>query len=163
MTRAVFAIMTGLLCALAGVKHAASLKGTASRLSRWVQVLTHLALLLRQGVLSLPEAMCAAADASLPPDRLLREIAARIHASPLLTLTDAYRQTGAEGAEEELLLRLFARLGRGTKESRVLAAEQTAAEMRLLADEAAAKAAKDARLWQTLGLTGGVCLTILLL
>jgi len=62
-----------------------------------------------------------------------------------------------------VLARLFTRLGRGTKESRRLAAEQTAEEMTLLAQHAGNRAEKDARLWQTLGFVGGACLTILLL
>lgn len=163
MSRAVVAVMAGLLCALAGVKHAASLKGDASRLSRWVQLLRRLALLLREGTMSIPEALCAAADGPHPPDRLLRDVAARVIASPMTTLEDALVQSVGDCLEKDALIRLFTHLGRGSKESRVLALEQSAEELRLLAQTAAEKAEKDAKLWQTLGFTGGICLTILLL
>lgn len=163
MSRAVAAVMAGLLCTLAGIKHAASLKGDAARLSRWVQLLSRLALLLREGTLSIPEALCAAADGPHPPDRLLRDIAARVAASPMTTLAEACGASSGACPEQDALSRLFTHLGRGSKESRVLAVEQAAAEMHLLAQSAAEKAEKDAKLWQTLGFTGGICLTILLL
>ena len=163
MSRAVLAVMAGLLCALAGVKHAGALKGDAARLARWVQVLRHLALLIREGVLPLPQALCAAADDSQPPDTILRQMAAHMQASPLMTLAEAYAGCNGASAEKDVLTRMFIRLGRGTKESRCLAVEQSAEEMALLAQRASIKAEKDAKLWQTLGFTGGTCLTILLL
>ncbi len=163
MSRAILAVMAGLLCALAGMKYASSLQGDAARLKRWGQVLVHLELLLREGTLSIPEALCAAADGSLAPDRLLREMAARMSASPLLSAADAFQNCCGECPERALLSRLFARLSHGTKESRCLAVKQSAEEMALLAQSAAAKAEKDVKLWQTLGFIGGACLTILLL
>lgn len=163
MSRAVLAIMAGLLCALAGLKHASTLKGDAARLTRWVQVLRHLTLLIREGTLSIPEALCAAADGPHPPDRLLREIAGRMHSSPMLTLAEAFTQCSSDCPERELLTRMFTRLGHGTKDSRCLALEQSTEEMNLLAQQSSARAEKDAKLWQTLGFIGGACLTILLL
>ncbi len=163
MSRAVLAVMAGLLCALAGMRHAASLKGDAARLHRWVQVLYRLALLLREGTMSIPEALCAAADGGQPPDETLRELARRQSAEPLRTLAEIYRSLCNDAPERELLLRLFGHLGQGGRESRCLAVEQSAEEMGLLARAAAGKAEKDAKLWQQLGIIGGACLTILLL
>ena len=163
MSRAVMAVMAGLLCALAGVKHAASLNGDAARLTRWEQVLRRLSLLLREGTMSIPEALCAAADSPHPPARLLRDVAAQVAALPMTTLADAFAQVADDCPEKDTLIRLFTHLGHGSKECRVLAVEQAAEEIRLLAQSAAAKADKDAKLWQTLGFTGGICLTILLL
>lgn len=163
MSRAILAVMAGLLCALAGVKHASSLKADAARMHRWVQLLDHLTLLLRQGTMPIPEALCTAADGAHPPDKLLREMAAAMQASPLLSPDGAFQRCNSSWPEREMLSRMFMRLGRGTQESRCLAVEQSAAEMRLLAQSASTKAEKDARLWQTLGFTGGVCLTIMLL
>lgn len=163
MSRAILAVMAGLLCALAGVKHASTLKGDAARISRWVQVLEHLTLLLRQGTLSIPELLCAAADGPHPPDKLLRDMASALTRSPLLSLSEAFQACSAAWQEHDVLARMFARLGHGSQESRCLAAEQAAAELRLLAAAASAKAEKDAKLWQTLGFTGGACLTIMLL
>ena len=163
MSRAILAVMAGLLCALAGIKHASALQGDAARLKRWGQVLAHLELLLQEGTLSIPEVLCAAADGTLPPDRLLRDMAAKLSSSPLLSLSDAYAAYAEERPETALLSRLFARMGHGTKESRCLAVKQSAGEMALLAQSAAARAEKDVKLWQTLGFVGGACLTILLL
>lgn len=163
MTRAVLAVMAGLLCALAGMKHAAALKSDAARMQRWVQLLHHLTLLLREGTMSIPEALCAAADRSAPADRVLQGMAGCMAASPLCAPDEAYRQCRVDGPEKDLLLRLFTRLGHGSLENRCLAVEQAADEMALLAQNAAAKAEKDAKLWQTLGLIGGGCLTILMI
>ncbi len=164
MIRAVLAVMAGLLCALAGMKHAAALKGDAVRLGRWVQVLTRLKLLLAEGTMSIPEALCAAADGLSTPDETLRSVAETTAASPLTGLAEAFvRCVSEDWPERELLQRMFTRLGRGTKESRCQALEQAAQEMDLMARTAADKADKDAKLWQKLGLIGGISLTILLL
>lgn len=163
MSRAVLAVMAGLLCALAGVKHGASLKADAHRLARWCQLLRHLTLLLQEGTLSIPEALCTASEGTHPPDKLLRTIAMKLQASPLMTMAEAFHACADKCPEQELLTRMFTRLGQGSKESRVLALEQAAKEMTLLAEAASAKAEKDVKLWQTLGFTGGICLTILLL
>lgn len=161
MSRAVIAVMAGLLCALAGVKHGASLKADANRLARWCQLLRHLTLLLQEGALSIPEAFCAAADGPHSPDKLLRQLAMTLRSSPMMTLAEAYH--ACDCPEQELLTRMFTRLGQGSKESRVLALEEAAKEMQLLAESASIRAEKDVKLWQTLGFTGGICLTILLL
>ncbi len=163
MTRAVLALMAGLLCALAGAKYAANLKGEATRLSRWVELLRHLALLLEEGTLPLPQALCTAADSSRPPDALLREISAIMQEEPLVTLEQAFLRCCSDWHEKPLLQRMFSRLGHGSKNNRQLAVEQSAREMEQLAQQASARAEKDVKLWQTLGFIGGTCLTILLL
>ena len=155
--------MAGLLCALAGARYASGIKKDAARLSRWVQLLHHLVLLLREGAMSIPEALCAAADESHIPDKLLREMAARLTALPMLTPAEAFSKHAPEGQEKAVLARMFHRLGRGSKESRILAVNQAADEITLLAKVACSRAEKDVRLWQTLGLTAGICLTILLI
>ena len=163
MSRTVLALMAGLLCALAGARHAATLKTDAVRLNRWPILLKHLALLLKEGSLPIPEALCAAADGSLPPDKLLRETAIRLTASPRLSPGEAFAQCAGDCQEKSVLARMFQRLGRGSKDSRVLALVQASEEIALLAEAASVKADKDVKLWQTLGITGGVCLTILLM
>ena len=94
MSRAVFAVMAGLLCALAGMKYAASLRTDATRLGRWVQVLQQLSLLLEEGTLSIPQAFCAAADHHHPVDALLQSIA-------YLTAYDNARADAIREAEEK--------------------------------------------------------------
>ena len=163
MSRAVIAVMAGFLCAVAGVKHAASLKADARRLARWVHILHHLTLILQEGTLSIPSALCATADGSHPPDKLLLDISGKVQSTPMLTLAEAFQQCSSNCVESEMLTRMFTRLGHGSKQSRVQAVEQSAKEMTLLANAASEKAEKDAKLWQTLGFTGGICLTILLL
>lgn len=162
MTRTVVAIMAGLLCALAGCKFAASLKSEAIRLSRWERLLEHLSLLLHEGM-PIPQAFCTAGDHRLPPDQLLQQMAAVLQASPLTTLEAAFRQCAGHLPEKETLSRMFEHLGRGSKESRLQAVKQAAAELALLAKSAADRAEKDVKLWQTLGFIAGACLTILLL
>ena len=163
MIRAVLAVMAGLLCGLAGMKHASSLSQEAARLHRWVQVLQHLSLHLRQGMLSIPDALLACADGQTAADRLLREMVQRIQREPLLPLVEAFSRCSANETEQPLLKRMFTHLGHGLQENRRMAVEHAATEMQLLAEQSAAKAEKDVKLWQTLGLIAGLCLTILLL
>ena len=163
MSRAVLAVMAGLLCTLAGAKHANRLRYDANRLKRWTEVLSHLELLLSEATLSIPQALCAVADSHLQPDILLRPMASAIQAQPLLSLEEAFLQCGQEVTEKPTLVRLFSRLGHGSKENRCLAVHQAAQELEFLAQGAANKAEKDTKLWQTLGFIGGACLPILLL
>lgn len=162
MTRAVLAVMAGLLCALAGLRYASSLRAGASRLRRWQEVLQCLSLLLEEGTLSIPDALICAADDTLPPDRILQRIAHLLRTQPRLSLPDAYRRCSPEQPEAPVLDRMFTRLGQGSKDKRRLAVDQAAQEISRLAEKAAAQAAKDATLWQKLGLIGGICLTLLL-
>ncbi len=163
MTRTVLAIMAGLLCALVGLKYASSLKSEALRLARWVELLRHLSLLLTEGTMPLPQALVTAADAPAPPDKLLRDMAALLQQQPLTTLEAAFLRCCGDWREKPALQRMFARLGRGSRESRLLAVEQAAGELSLMGQQASATAEKDVKLWQTLGFVGGTCLTILLL
>lgn len=163
MIRTLLALMAGLLCTLAGMKHAAHLKGDAARLARWVQLLKQLALLLNEGVLSIPEALCATAEGSGLPDRMLRETAMKMGSAPALSIEAAFSQCCESLPESSVLSRMFSRLGRGSKQSRILAVEQTTEELQLMAANASSRAEKDVRLWQTLGLIGGACLTMMLL
>ena len=163
MSRTVLALMAGLLCTLAGIKHAASLKHDALRLQRWHVILSHLALLIREGSLPIPAALVTCADMTLPPDMLLRRMAENLQSSPLLSLQDAFRLCAGNIPEHDVLQRMFATLGHGSRAQRLLGLEQAIAEIQLLAADASSKAKTDAKLWQTLGLVGGTCLIILLL
>ncbi|MBQ8554885.1 MAG: hypothetical protein IJ438_03325 [Clostridia bacterium] len=161
--RTVLSVMAGLLCALAGLRHASSLQGDAKRMRRWCSLLRHLALILREESVSLPQALCCIADGTLAPDKQLRALAQGMQHQPLTPIADIFAAQCPPCPEQHALQRMFTRLGRGTLESRVLAVEQTGEEMALLTQEAAQRADRDARLWQTLGWVGGACLTILLL
>ena len=163
MSRTVLAVMAGLLCALAGLKYAQSLKSEAVRLSRWEELLEHLSLLLEEGSLPLPQILCAAAELHRQPDLLLREVAASLQQEPLTPLATVFGQLCPDWREKTVLQRMFSRLGHGSRESRHLAVTQCSREIRLLAQRASAAAEKDVKPWQTLGLIGGLCLTILLL
>ena len=163
MTRAALAVMAGLLCALAGLRRSAALQGDAARLRRWVEVLEHLALILAEGVSTLPETFEQAANAPLPPDELLRALAADLRAQPLTPLPQLYASRAQPGPERDVLARLMDRLGRGSLEARCQAVSQTSQELALLAAQARQSADKDAVMWRNLGLIGGACLTLMLL
>ena len=163
MSRGILAIMAGLLCALAGLRRASALKNEAARLNRWTVLLRHLSLLLQEGTLPIPEALCAVANATDAPDQLLHTLAKVVQQSPMTTLAQAYRQHSPPCPEQSAMQRMFLGLGHGSKASRSLAVQQAAEEIRLLAENAETRAAKDARLWQTLGFIGGACLTLMLL
>lgn len=163
MTRAALAVMAGLLCGLAGVRRAAALRAEEAELHRWADLLASLALILGEGTLSLPDALLAAADGQAMPDTLLRGMAERMKRDPLTSPYAAYDALAAPSPARETLGRMFMRLGRGTLESRRLAAEQAASAIDLMARQAAQRVQKDAKLFQTLGFTGGAALTLLLL
>ncbi len=163
MSRSILAIMAGLLCALAGIRHAAALRGEAARLTRWTALLRRLCLLLQEGVLPIPEALLSAADDTQAPDQLLRTLARELQRSPMKTLAQSYARHGSAQAEQPILQRMFLRLGQGSRELRSLAVEQAAQELHLLAEAARERSSKDAKMWQTLGFIAGACLTLMLL
>ena len=163
MIRAALAVMAGLLCALAGLRRAAALQGDAARLRRWACVLEHLALILAEGASALPEAFEQAATAPLPPDELLRALAADLREQPLIPLPELYAARAQPGPEQDALARLMSRLGRGSLEARCQAVSQSAQELALLAAQARQCADKDAAMWRNLGFIGGACLTLMLL
>ena len=164
MTRAVLAVMAGLLCGLGGLRRAAGMKAEAARLHRWETLLKQLALILGEKTASLPEAMTTAADSpDLMPDRLMREVAEHLTRTPMAALEEVFGQLCPPCTERTSLCRMFSGLSRGSLSSRLFAVEQCARELALTASQAQARADRDARLWQTLGWTGGACLTLLLL
>ena len=163
VTRAALALMAGMLCAIMGLRRAASLRSTAARLRRWACVLEHLALILSEGTLTLPEAFEQAATAPLPPDALLRALATGLRAQPLLSLSALYAAHDTPTPERDVLARLMARLGHGSLEARCQAVSQAAQELALMASDARQTADKDATMWRNLGFIGGACLTLMLL
>lgn len=163
MIRMVLAVMAGLLCTLAGFRYAGSLRADASRLSRWHRVLERLALLLKERAHALPEALLLAADGHMLPDKLLQAAARAVQQSPLTPLAEAFCAACGQLPERGCIARLCDGLCRGSLESRLLAIEHCLGELSLMQQEAAQRADKDARLWQTLGMIGGVCITIMLI
>lgn len=157
------ALTAGCLCALAGMRQAFFLRREALRLNRWAVLLDRLSLLLSEAVLPLPDVLESAADGSDQPDMLLRAVASNIKTDPLLTIPEAFSHHCTACAERDILLRMAEQLSRGSAESRSLASSQAGAYIRHLAEEAAKRAARDARLWQTLGWTGGACLALMLM
>lgn len=157
------ALTAGCLCALAGMRQASFLRREAMRLNRWAVLLDRLSLLLSEAVLPLPDVLESAADDSSQPDMLLRSVAGDVKTNPLLTMSEVFSSHCTACAERDALLRLAEQLSRGSAESRSLAASQAGAYIRHLAEEATKRAARDARLWQTLGWTGGACLALMLI
>ncbi len=163
MIRPVLAISAGLLCGLYGMQLSRSLTEDARNLRRWADILTHLDLLLGEAALSLPCALREAANGNLPPDRCLQAVADALADNPLTSLPQAFAAAFPAGKARDPLLRLASRLGRGSAESRRLAVRQATDALALMATQAEARAARDVRLFRTLGFTGGACLTLLLL
>ena len=163
MIRPVLAVFAGLLCGLIGQRQARRLREEDASLRRWAQLLRCLALLLREGTLSLPEALRQAAGEDSAPDLILRRLGDGMEHHPLSSLPELFARCAPTGPEAPVLSRLMAQLGRGSLESRCQAAEQAAEEIDLLARSASERAAQDAKLHASLGWTCGACLTILLL
>lgn len=163
MTRAALAVMAGLLCALLGLRYAASLRAEEARLRRWTALLQRLAIILPEQAAPLTEALCMAAEGTQEPDMLLRALAEEVQRHPLTPLHEAFLRISRPCAEQAALTRVFTALGRGTLNQRVLALRQGAEELSLLAGAAKDRADRDAKLYRTLGWTGGACLTLFLL
>ena len=163
MIRPVLAVFAGLLCGLIGQRQARRIREEGANLSRWEQLLRRLALLLREGTLSLPEALVQSAGEDSAPALMLRRLGGELAEHPLSSLPELYAWAASAGPEAPVLSRLMAQLGRGSLESRCQAAEQAAEEIALLARAATERAATDAKLHASLGWTCGACLTILLL
>ena len=163
MIRSVLAVFAGLLCGLIGQRQARRLREEGANLRRWEQLLRRLALLLREGTLSLPEALRQSAGEDSAPDLMLRRLGDELEHNPLSPLPELFARCAPAGPEAPVLSRLMARLGHGSLESRCQAAEQAAEEIALMARAATERAARDAKLHASLGWTCGACLTILLL
>ena len=163
MIRPALAVFAGLMCGVIGQRQARRLREEGVNLRRWEQLLRRLALLLREGTLSLPEALRQAAGEDSAPDLMLRRLGDELEHNPLSPLPELVARCAPAGPEPPVLSRLMARLGHGSLESRCQAAEQAAEEIALMARAATERAARDAKLHASLGWTCGACLTILLL
>ena len=163
MNRAYPAVLAGIICGIAGLKHAANLRKSAAELVRWAELLRQLALLLREATMSLPAVFCQAAAGSQAPDDLLRQLASEMRSQPLLPLPELYRRITAAHPAPDAIGRMMDRIWHGSLESRVLAVQQAADEVEHMAATAQTKAARDARMWAQLGWTFGACLTLILL
>lgn len=163
MTHLALAVVSGMLCGVMGTRYAASLRQSARRLIRWEELLSCLAQLLSERAYSLPEAFTLAAREDTPCDALLRRLSCAMKEQPLRPLVELLDTTGLSGAEADVLRRMLSRVSRGSMEARCLAVRQAAEEMRLLAQSARESAARDAKMWSSLGWTAGACVTLLLL
>lgn len=163
MARPFFAVAAGLLCALWGWRQAAGLRRQADDLQRWGQILEHLSLLLEEAVLPIPAALRCAADGASMPDSLLIQVADALEADPIASLPDTFERLCPEGAERETLLRLSARIARGSAESRHLACVQASQAIALLGQQSRQRADRDAKLFSTLGWAGGAAMVLMLL
>lgn len=160
MMRPFLAVMAGMLLGVAGMRRARQLRVHAANHVRWVNLLSHLSLLLQQAAYTLPEALRLAADQPLQPDAWLCALAdgitqkriSALPASPVLP-----------GQDADILNRYVPRLLHGALESRVQATEQARDEFVLLMKSAQADAGREAKMWSQLGWTLGAALTLLLL
>ena len=152
--------MAGLLCGMLGMRRGQAIREQSASLRRWETLLRHLCLILQGGALPLPEAFLHAATGASAADDTLRSLAHRMQAEPLASLPQLYTPTGTEGP---VLSRMFAGLATGSLEERLLAVEQAAQEIALLAKSTGEKSAADARMWLKLGWLGGACVTLMLL
>ena len=112
---------------------------------------------------SLPEAFRLCADGHHPPDTLLRQLADALERAPLSSPGALTDRLCPAISEKDIISRMMHLLSRGSLESRLLAVENARQEVALMHEKAARKADKDARLYQTLGWIGGLCLLLILM
>lgn len=162
MIRSALALIAGMMCVVAGLRQAQALKAADASLKRWTEITRHLALLLHEGAYTLPEAFLQAASGDDAADKLLRSLAQRMTQEPLLSPPDLWQEMSGN-QEPPLLTRMMQRLSHGSLESRQQAVQHAADELALLSAQAREKSLKDEKMWRTLGLLGGACVTIMLL
>ena len=102
--QAALAIVAGLLCTLAGFRHAGFLHCEAKRLNHWYNTLERLKLLLTEGGCSLPEALRSAASSDSEADQLLHLIAEEMQNQPLKTASEVFRVHAVCCTEYDVLL-----------------------------------------------------------
>lgn len=163
MTRLLFPICAALLSTLAGLHLSTHLRQEEQRLARWGEILQHLHLLMASCAYSLPEAFRLCADGNHPPDTLLRQLADALERAPLSSPGALTDRLCPAISEKDIISRMMHLLSRGSLESRLLAVENARQEVALMHEKAARKTDKDARLYQTLGWIGGLCLLLILM
>ena len=157
MTRLLFPICAALLSTLAGLHLSTHLRQEEQRLARWGEVLPHLHLLMASCAYSLPEAFRLCADENRP------QLADALERAPLSSPGALTDRLCPAISEKDIISRMMHLLSRGILESRLLAVENARQEVALMHEKAARKADKDARLYQTLGWIGGLCLLLILM
>ena len=110
MIRPALAMFAGLMCGVIGQRQARRLREEGANLRRWEQLLRRLALLLREGTLSLPEALRQSTGESSAPDLLLRRLGDEMEQHPLSPLPELYARIAPPGPEAPVLARLMAQL-----------------------------------------------------
>lgn len=163
MTRLLFPLCAALLSALAGLHLSAQMRQAERRLARWIEILQQLHLLMASCAYSLPEAFRCCTEGNAPPDTLLQSLADEMTRVPLSSPDALTDRLCPPFGEKALLVRMMHQISRGSLESRLLAVENARQEMLLRHERIAKKAEKDARLYQTLGWVGGLCLLLILL
>lgn len=157
------AVMAGVLCGAAGMRHAASMRRDAARLKRWEAILERLLLLLREGAYALPDVLDMAADGAGEPDDALHALACGLRQSPRVSMLAQMQAQHLPEPERPVLERMAGQIGRGSLTARCLAVEQAMDELRPLGIAAQEASARDGRMWTSLGWTVGACVTMLLL
>lgn len=163
MNRLIPALGAGVSVAMMGLRHSQELHRQCIRLARWASLTRHLALLLQEEAGSLPDVLRMAAQEEGEPDRILQAVAQRMRLQPLFSTVDMPEILRLSSGEQALLLRLFARLTQGSRDSRVQAAQECSVQFAQLSEAASMKHEADAKMWRQLGFLGGACLTLWLM
>lgn len=163
MTRPLLALVSGLLLAAAGFRHAEFIRQRCSRLQRWTQLLRHLSLLMKEGAGTLPEIILMAAREPALPDRIFQQLARAMQEKPLEYPQALADLSLLEPREQEILSRLLTRLDTGSRDSRLLALEGCIGSLEQLLGESLPRVQKECKMWRQLGLLGGACLALWLI
>lgn len=164
MTRLLFPVCAALLSTLAGLHLSTHLRQEEQRLARWGEILQHLHLLMAScGVLCCRKRSGCAPDGNHPPDTATRQLADALEraAAVLAGRADGQAVSGNQRKGHHQPNDAPAQPRR--LENRLLAVENARQEVALMHEKAARKADKDARLYQTLGWIGGLCLLLILM
>lgn len=163
MIRLVFAGLAAVACVLLGWEEARRLLSRVERLKAWIRALELVDLRLVHDGIPLREAVLQEGEGE--PARRLKEFSGALAANPRLSAREAWEASGKsqEAPEDKLLAECFAALGTGVLEKRRTAISQAAEQLKALLEEAQAKAARDCKLYRSMGLCGGVALLLILL
>lgn len=163
MIRLACALMAAAACALLGFDAARRLRLRVRRLASWMRALEWIDVKLVSEGIPLREVVLKEGEG---------EVSQRLHAfsralqdNPRFSAAQAWAASGKDQSapEDAVLAQCFSALGAGTLEKRRTALHQAMGQLRVMEKEAEEKAAKDCRLYKSMGLAGGAALLLILL
>ena len=161
--RLICALAAAGACILLGMDASRRLKARVVNLAAWLRALEWIDVKLLHEGIPLREVVLVEGEGEVPGR--MAAFSRALTDNPRCTAAQAWQASGkSQGApEDKVLADCFSALGTGVLEKRRTAIAQAAGQLRVLQKEAEEKAARDCKLYKSLGLAGGAALFLILL